>query len=160
MQATFKDSTDRKWNIELPFGEAKRVKHESEGRFDLLDSKELPKLLQEDLAEFWELLWHVIEPQAVAAGIGAEQFGKEMTPALVMEARDQFFKVWADFFRSLRREEVAIALEKMAAYTVQGIEMVRQKLSPEQLLEVDTKTLAKMQTKLNEEFGNLLASLE
>lgn len=155
---TFK-AAGREWNIKLNFGEVERIKQASEGKFDLLEYKELPQFLQKDLREFWVLLWFAVEPQAKAANITAEQFG-ECAEEFLVDARQKFYVEWSAFFRRLQIEDAAIALEKMAAYMKEAVAMVRAKLSPKIMEEVDSKVTAKMQRTLNEEFGKLLAKLE
>jgi hypothetical protein len=110
---TFKDSTDHEWTIALPFGEVLRIKEESKLKFDLLDptAGELSKRLDDDLLLFWELLHHVIEPQAKARNISAAEFGQRMAGRCLIDAHREFFKAWADFFHQIQRPDLATALE-------------------------------------------------
>jgi hypothetical protein len=69
------------------------------------------KLIDDD-AEFWELLWHLITPQAAERNITADQFGKLMAANCLADARRLFFEEWADFFRQLHRPDKAATVEK------------------------------------------------
>jgi hypothetical protein len=95
----FQDQSDAKWQIDLAFGQVMRVKVASEGRFNLLEPRDLADRLAQDEAEFWELLWYLVEPQARERGTSAEQFGRAMAADCLHEARRQFFAEWDDFFR-------------------------------------------------------------
>ena len=70
---SFTDKSDQTWQIDLTVGAVMRVKSSSEGRFNLFDPG--PKMADElatDEGTFWELLWHLIEPQARERKIDAE----------------------------------------------------------------------------------------
>jgi hypothetical protein len=60
----FNDKNGQPWTLDLPFGEVLRVKAASNGKFNLLEAKGLADKLIDDDAEFWEMLWHLITPQA------------------------------------------------------------------------------------------------
>jgi len=157
----FKDSAGNSYSIELPFGTVIRVR-KAEPRFDLLDAQKgnLYHTLHQDLGEFWELLWHIIEPQAIEKNISAETFGKFMTPECLLLAQGVFFKEWAEFFRSLQRENEAVALEKLGAYQAKAVAMIRKKLEGQEMKDLDVKTEQAMERQLNRSFGELQALLE
>jgi len=152
----FKDSKNGTWEIALPFGAVARVKNASEGKFDLLEPMKdsLAERLNRNFGEFWEMLWHLVEPQARAKGIGAEQFGELMAADCIHDAHAKFFKEWADFFHGLQRKEVAIALEMMATINAKAIQELnaRTKQETKGLEEHAEKKIAEV---LNKEFGKL-----
>lgn len=85
MSRTFSDAKGEAWTIELNFGNVLRVKAGSDGRFNLLEpdsypngeppkdssaiekaSKHLSSVLKDDLTLFYEVLFLMLEPQAIA----------------------------------------------------------------------------------------------
>lgn len=162
----FKDKADDKWQIDLPFGTVKRVKAESEGKYDLLEPWKkdggdgLQTLLWADLAEFFELLWYIVEPQAKERGINAEKFGDLMAGECVIAARDVFFEEWTDFFRQLQRTEVATALEKMRKYNAKAVELVKAKMADQKMTDLDQRVTTKLESALTKSYGSLQDSLD
>lgn len=156
--AVFKDSKGGEWEIALPFGVVNRVRSASNGRFDLLDTK-LAATVYGNFAEFWALLWHVIEPQANQRGITAEQFGDLMAADCLVSARDAFMDEWRDFFHKLQMKEAALALEEMIRQYREGVTNLLQRFEKERPA-IRKKVEAKINRTLDSEFGKLLASLE
>jgi hypothetical protein len=126
MPQFFKDNAGNEWQIALPFGTVLRVRAESEKRvkegaskhrFDLLEpfEEDLQNRLLYDVVAFWELLQILTEPQAVARGITAEQFGEAMTADCLVEARRLFWQEWSDFFQKSQRHDVAELLARIAS---------------------------------------------
>ncbi|WP_425618029.1 hypothetical protein NA78x_001722 [Anatilimnocola sp. NA78] len=138
-----------------------RVAQASENKFDLLEP------MENDLAAklnnickpkfFWEMLWYLIEPQAIEKKISAEQFGKLMAGACLREAKDKFFLEWADFFRQLQQEEMATALETLVELEAMRISEVSKHLK-------ETGIIGKAKEAIREELikrsGKLQESLE
>jgi hypothetical protein len=164
---TFKDSSGRQWLIDLPFGEVLRVKSASEGRFNLLDPlhkvdgvEQIELVHSFDRLElFWELLWHLIAPEATRQGIDAEQFGLAMGPGELLLARAAFTSEWLDFFRQCQRADAVTALEKTIKFAAAAQEMANRKLA-EAMLGIDPKIEAKMAESLNVASGEWLESLD
>lgn len=135
----FKDITGHEWELQLLFGDIMRVKEASGGRFDLLDptANDLSKKLDVDLAFFWELLVHLVEPQAAAAGI-AEHFGREfgqrMAGRCIIEAQQAFFAEWADFFHQLQRPDLATALETTVKLNALTVAKVKERLERDETI--------------------------
>ena len=115
----FRDRNGREWSIDLTIGTVARVRKQSGKRFDLLDpssvvdGEKLSTVLDEDLAAVYEVLWYIIEPQAVAAGLNAEQFGESMAADCIIAAQAALFAEWLDFFRDVQRPDLATALDMM-----------------------------------------------
>src|SRR5687767_15699520 len=97
----FKDSTGGTWEIGLPIGEVSRIRTQSEARFDLWDpaKDDFANQLANEMPLFWELLWFIVEPQATAKQVAAEDFGKAMAAECLYDAQKRFFSEWHDFFR-------------------------------------------------------------
>jgi len=158
---SFTDKSDQTWQIDLTVGAVMRVKSSSEGRFNLFDPG--PKMADElatDEGTFWELLWHLIEPQARERKIDAEAFGKAMAADCLHNARRLLFEEWTDFFRQLHRPDKQTVVEKAAKYLAKAMELTVAKLSSPEMNELDLMVERKMQASLNESFGKLRASLE
>ncbi len=174
----FKDSRGGCWEIALPFGEVMRVKSASEGKFDLLEATKdnLSERLNRNFAEFWEMLWHLLEPQArtkkpteeelklrpedqdAIEGITAVEFGRRMASECIIDAHRKFFAEWADFFRGLQRMEMATALEVMVKINAKAIEETGKRIK-EATKNLDARMEPKINQVLNTEFGNLEALL-
>ena len=164
----FKDKDGGRWKIDLPFGEIVRIKSQSSGRFNLLEPNEKPgggeqtltMLLDSDLAEFWELLWLVVEPQATAKGVSPAQFGELMAADCLITAQAAFFDEWRDFFRLLRRPDQAAALEKLAKYREAALEAVTERLTDPRLKAIDAKATNRIQAESKRLFSDLLDRAE
>lgn len=165
--AVFKDKANNRWTIDLPVGTVLRVKSESGGKYNLLEpesklgERTLLAALWEDMAEFWELLWHVVEPQAkaMAEPVTAEKFGELMAAECLVEAQLAFWQEWQAFFHHLQRPDRAAALGRMQRHTAKALEMLRTKLADPAMAEMDRLTEAKMQATLNKSFSKLQESL-
>lgn len=158
---TFKDKTGAAWSIELPIGTVLRIKRESNDRFNLFDPTPLMDKLIGDELEFWELLWHLVEPQAKQQqpAVSAEMFGERLAADCLFEARRLFFLEWTDFFRQLHRPDRAATVEKIAQYLDQAMQLTTQKLASPEMGQLDQQITLKMQRTLNDSFGELQASL-
>ena len=111
-----------------------------------------------DFAEFYELLWYLVEPQAKTRGIDAEQFGQLLAADCIHTAQDKFFREWADFFRGLQRADVATALELMVDEKLKAMKTFHERLLTE--VAVVSETMDKKTSQvLNKEFGKLRDSL-
>jgi hypothetical protein len=161
---TFEDKSGRKWQIDLTIGAVMRVKQATEGRFDLFDAgkSNLAETLWTDLEQFWELLWHLVEPQATALDppVDAAQFGEAMAASCLIAARQTFFAEWRDFFQSLQRPDQALPLEKLEKYMSEALTAMKAKATDPLLTAVDQKVQAKIESQLNSSFGSLLAELD
>jgi|GEM_PF-6919298 len=161
----FKDKESNTYKLDLTFGNVVRVKTASDGKFNLLepeaifrDEKPLCLALWEDPLEFYELLWHLVEPQATAKGIDAAKFGELMAADCIHTATLKFYESWREFFQSLQRPKLAIVLDKLIAYQAKALEQMN-KLA-DRFKVADSKMDAAMEAELNRAFGKLEASLD
>lgn len=157
----FRDKTGQAWKIDLPIGEVTRIR-KADARFNLWEptKEDLAQKLFDDLPLFWELLWQVVEPQAVVRNITAEQFGESVAAECLIDAQKKFFDEWRDFFHRLQRPDLATVLEKLAKYQAKAMELVKAKLGNGAMTGLDERVEAKMQATLNERFGKLRESLD
>lgn len=163
---SFKDNTGAQWELDLYCAEVDRVKKASGGKFDLIDphaiidGRKLCTTLMVDIIEFWELLAYLVGPQLDAAKVTAAEFGKRMRGECMVAAQMAFFREWQDFFRSLQREETAIALGVLIETRAQAVEEMLQRLQADPTLrELPTKTRAKFGQLLDSRFSDLRDSL-
>jgi hypothetical protein len=163
--ARFKDKTGREWDLSLTIGAIQRVRSATDKRIDLLaptapvDGKPLFELLSDDLVECWQVLWLLVEPQAKALAITAEQFGEDMAADCMVVAQDLLIREWADFFRQCQRPDQAAALATIAAGKRKIVETMRKGMETVDLAQVETKMGEQIEAILGRSFGNLPASL-
>lgn len=162
----FKDRNGREWSIDLTIGAVARVRKESVKRFDLLDpssavdGEKLSTVLDEDLATVFEVLWHIVEPQAVAAGITAEQFGESMAADCIIAAQAALFAEWLDFFRAVQRPDLATALDMMTTARARLAKAVAAKMATIDVEATKTAMQAKIDQTLGQSFGGLQERLD
>lgn len=162
----FLDKTGRKWVVELTIGAIDRVKSETNGRINLLhpegmvDNKQTQVLLMSDLLEFWQVLYLLVEPQCLAAGITAEQFGDLMAADCLHQSQEVFWKEWSDFFLKLQRPELAMALEKIQTWTTMATARITKAMQRLSSQDLDSQVMTKLDVALNAAFGNSLDSSE
>ena len=158
----FRDRNGREWSIDLTIGTVARVRKESGKRFDLLnpssvvDGEKLSTVLDEDLATVYEVLWHIVEPQAVAAGITAEQFGEAMAADCIIAAQAALFAEWLDFFRDVQRPDLATALDMLTTARARLAKAVAAKMAT---IDVEA-TRAKMGSMIDRTLGRSFGGLQ
>lgn len=179
MSRNFRDAKGESWTIELNFGNVMRVKANSEGRFNLLEpdsypngeppkdssaiekaSKHLSTVLKDDLALFYEVLFLVLEPQAIARDVSAADFGQRMAAECIHEAQGQFFAEWADFFRGLQRHDQAVVLEKLWKYHAKGLDLIRTRATDPRIAAMDEKAITQLESTLKNSFSDSLENLD
>lgn len=114
----------------------------------------------QDWGLVYALMWRIVEPQALARELSREQFAELMPDALLVEARQQFWKEWADFFHRLQHPDKAVVLEKTAAFHATAMKLVMERLQDKTIVELDGRVEAKMRSELKTSFGNLEESLD
>ena len=159
---TFHDKENQDWPIDLTVGAVVRICAESEGRFDFFNptKDELATQLADDLCLCWEALWFVCSPLARQRNLTAEQFGLALADDVLIAAQAALFKEWKEFFLRVRRQELALVVDKAAAYQAKKVELVQARLNDPLLTGLDERVSRKMETTLNESFGNLRQSLD
>lgn len=163
---TFADRNGRQWQVDLTIGTVARVRKQSGKRFDLLDpssvvdGEKLSTVLDEDFATVYEVLWHIVEPQAMAAGITAEQFGEAMAADCIVAAQAALFAEWLDFFRDVQRPDLAMALDMMATARTRLARAVAAKMAAIDVEATKTAMQAKIDQTLGRSFGGLQERLD
>jgi hypothetical protein len=96
---SFKDTEGRTWSLDLTIGSIKRVKSITD--IDLLnitDGSTLVELSRNPL-QLVDLIWAIIQPQAVALSVTDEQFGSAMGGMALRDASDAFLLSITSFFQ-------------------------------------------------------------
>lgn len=155
---SFTDKTGRKWDIDLPWGVVDAIK-KANPAFNLLNH-ELAEKLWEDEGEFFELLWLLVEDQAIAAGINAKDFGKAIAAKCLFDAKRAFFDEWRDFFLELQRPDKAMALEKLAELQTVALEAWEAQKNAPVLKEFSSRARQHVSTRLSKAFGDLEGLLD
>lgn len=131
---TFEDKIRQLWQVDINAESILRIKERSEGDWNLGDidgaftkSKELP--------EFWELLWYIVEPQAMRRGIGPETFSERVAhrEGLVLyQARQAFWLAWADFLKPYRHDKARMLI-RAVKWQSAGLKTVQTRLAKQRM---------------------------
>lgn len=168
----FVDKLEDSWTLDLTFGAIARVKDLSEGKYDILKPERtiehpdfdkpvsLQMLLMLDFPSLWEVLFMIVEPQAIERKITAQQFAERMNPSTLIAAREALRQEWRDFFRSLQRPDQALALEKIGKWMAEAERKLTEAMRNPAIDEMDAKVTSEMDATLASSFGNLRASLD
>lgn len=163
----FTDNAKQTWQLELPVGTMKRLQGHG---WNLLEPESLKQvegkaapqtiqsIVEEDTLSIFEILWLIIEPQAKALGVTAEQFGERMASDCFVIAHNALLEELRDFFHNLRRYDVAASLEKSRQIREMATRKIKSKLA--QLDQFDNQIENKIDGILNESFSTLQADLE
>jgi hypothetical protein len=104
---TFADSKGRRWCLEIDWDTRCKVKNTLgidlatvvQSGFKTLDS------VANDPEKFMQLVWLIAEPQAVAAGVAPEEFGKSWNGDCFFEAYQSLVEACILFFRNPRARQ-------------------------------------------------------
>jgi len=112
--ATFRDTNGRDWHIALTVADIKRVQQ--------LTGVLLTSLVEEKLVPLAELigdpvrlvdtLYAIVQPQADAAGVTDEQFGRSLGGDSLEQAANAFVEGLLDFFPSRQRDLLKQLMQK------------------------------------------------
>ena len=164
--ARFKDRMGDEWELSIDVPTVARVRRETDKRFDLLstdslvDGKPIGEALNDDIVLLWEVLWHLVEPQAKQRSITAEQFGQRMSEECLIATRAKFLEEWADFFRRCQRPEIGQALALLSrAHETARTELAKA-LGPEKMEQAQKIVDEKIRNAIGATSGSWLALLE
>lgn len=121
---------------------------------------ELCQTLADDLPTCWEALWYVCAPLARERQVSEEAFGVLLADDVLLDAQAAMFDEWRDFFRRLRRENLALVVEKAAKYQAKALELVKARMNDPILTTLDDRVTQALESKLSESFGNLRENLD
>jgi len=129
---TFTDNTGRSWTIAVNVEAIKRVK--SLLAINLLDAVEgkLIEQLVDDPVLLCDVIYVLCKPQADAASVTDEDFGRAMAGDAIEAATTALLEELADFFPRGRRELLQKALAKLKVFEAKVLEAAAARLdSPE-----------------------------
>lgn len=163
----FQDSAGNKYELTLTIGDVLRVKKASGGKYDLFEPQKeyepgmtLMGIVQADFEAFFEVFWHLIEPQAIEKNITAVQFGKLMAADCLFAAQVAFAEEWTLFFQNLQRPEIVATLEKTARLMGVAKAKLKAGMNSQQMQEIEALAETKMDKALNDSLGSLREQLE
>jgi len=134
---TFSDSAGRTWQLAITVDAVRRVRDlVGVNLARLIEPREaggpssasgpsratprggsLPLLtdLEDDLLLLVDVIYALVKPQADAQGVSDADFGRALGGEAIAGAHEAFWRELADFFRSLKRQAPARAIEKQLA---------------------------------------------
>lgn len=162
---TFHDSQKMAWMIDLNFGTMQRLKAlgwnlldlEAKRQTDSGNEATVQEILETDPLSVFEVLWLIVEPQAKELQISAEEFGQRMAADCLANAQDALLGEIVDFFQSLRRYDVAKAVEKSLQIRQMAARKIKAKLA--KVDEMDGEIEKRIDGALNESFSTLQGEL-
>jgi hypothetical protein len=110
---TFTDNAARTWTIQVNVDAMKRVKSLlSVDLMEAVDGKLLPRMLDEPIL-LCDIIYALCKPQADAASITDEDFGRAMAGDAIDLATQALLEELVDFFPQRRRALLTKVLEKL-----------------------------------------------
>lgn len=120
---SFMDSAGRTWTLALSIDAAKRVK--ALLGVDLLKPADgdppLLTRLGSDVMLVCDVIFAIVKPQADALGVSDEQFGAALGGDAILAAQGAFAEELVDFFRQLRRTDLARMTAMQQAVIVKAV---------------------------------------
>ena len=141
---TFSDTQGRPWTITLNVDAIRRVR--SVLNINLLDAIEgrLLERLITDPVLLCDMLFVVIQPEAIAKGISDEDFGRSLGGDVLDVATTALLEELVDFFPSAKRIVFRKALTKLKQLETLAIDTATQRLESPELEERMKTALASM----------------
>ena len=139
---TFQDTSGHEWTLAITIDAVKRIRDTL--KVDLLDlfGGEPPLLtrLDTDVILLCDTIFVALKPHADAAGITSEQFGMALGGDAIIAARDAFMGALADFFQSLRRQEVVKAISKQTELVTAAVKLAGERIENLAVPEILSRT--------------------
>lgn len=132
---TFTDNTGRAWTLAINVDAIKRVK--ALLGVDLMEAVEgkLIQRLMEDPVLLCDVVYCLCKPQADAAKVSDEDFGRSMAGDAIELATTAMLEELVDFFPKGRRAVMTKALEKFRTLEAMALEAANKRLDSPQLQE-------------------------
>jgi hypothetical protein len=129
---TFTDNAGRTWTVAISIDSIKRVKGLlSVNLLDAIEGKLLERLVADPVL-LCDILYVLCKPQADAAGVSDEDFGRAMAGDAIEAATTAFLEELADFFPKGKRELLQKALGKLRKLQAMALSAAGERLdSPE-----------------------------
>lgn len=112
--ATFRDTNGRDWHIALTVADIKRVQQLTGVLLTSLVEDKLVPLAEliGDPVRLVDTLYAIVQPQADAAGVTDEQFGRSLGGDSLEQAANAFVEGLLDFFPSRQRDLLKQLMQK------------------------------------------------
>ena len=142
---SFQDGQGETWLIKIDVDCIRRVKALTGVNLTMIDrprtGADLPLFTEvsTDLLLLSDIIFAIIQPQALALGLSEQALGQRFEGGVVRRAEEAFYKEWLDFFRQEDRMESVNTLEKnreiMTAANQQKAKLI-QGLNTEAMMEI------------------------
>ena len=158
MATTFKDTEGRLWCLDLTIGSIKRVKSITD--VDLLNISDGSTLveLSRDPFKLVDLIWAIIQPQAVAMNVTDEQFGSAMGGMALRDASEAFLAGITSFFQQWS-PSLGATLSKLHSkineMDLRATELTRAKIADPRVDAALEATFAKVEREMETALSNL-----
>lgn len=149
---TFKDTNQTEWTVDVTVLDVKKLREKAGIR--LTDPDQLATLL-EDEEKLFEILWLLVADQAKEQNIDAEQFAKRITK-VYLDAMEALVGAISDFFQSLGRTELHVAIGKISSALKKQRENVASSLSSAKMDQTLTHILSQQTKKLDDMMDRLM----
>ena len=132
---TFSDTQGRPWTITLNVDAIRRVRSVLNiNLLDAIEGKLLERLITDPVL-LCDILFVVIQPQAITHGISDEDFGRSLGGDVLDVATTALLEELVDFFPSAKRTVFRKALIKLKQLETLAIETATQRLESSELEE-------------------------
>jgi hypothetical protein len=132
---TFSDTQGRPWTITLNVDAIRRVRSVLNiNLLEAIEGKLLERLITDPVL-LCDILFVVIQPQAITHGISDEDFGRSLGGDVLDVATTALLEELVDFFPSAKRTVFRKALAKLKQLEILAIETATQRLESSELEE-------------------------
>lgn len=158
MTTSFKDTEGRAWSLDLTIGSIKRVKSITD--IDLLNIQDGSTLveLSRDPFKLVDMLWAIIQPQAVALNVTDEQFGSSMGGMALRDASEAFLASITSFFQQWSPSLGATLSKlhsKISEMDLRAAELTKAKMADPRVDAALEKSFAKVEAEMETALNSL-----
>jgi hypothetical protein len=155
---SFKDTEGRAWSLDLTIGSIKRVKSITD--IDLLNIQDGSTLveLSRDPFKLVDMLWAIIQPQAVALNVTDEQFGSSMGGMALRDASEAFLASITSFFQQWSPSLGATLSKlhsKISEMDLRAAELTKAKMADPRVDAALEKSFAKVEAEMETALNSL-----
>jgi len=147
---TFTDNAARAWTIQVNVDALKRVKSLLDGvdLMEAVDGKLLQRMLDEPVL-LCDIIYALCKPQADAAGVTDEDFGRAMAGDAIDNATQALLEELVDFFPQRRRALLTKVLDKLKKLDSLALATVTDRIEKIDLDKVMSSAVAQLDNDLS-----------
>ena len=147
---TFTDNAARAWTIQVNVDALKRVKSLLDGvdLMEAVDGKLLQRMLDEPVL-LCDVIYALCKPQADAAGVTDEDFGRAMAGDAIDNATQALLEELVDFFPQRRRALLTKVLDKLKKLDSLALATVTDRIEKIDLDKVMSNAVAQLDNDLS-----------